>query len=209
MARPTGSESAGKEWRPCPGAEEFYLVSQCGSVLRHRTQAGRPCSRELKPAVKHGYEQVCLSVRDEARFRLVHRLVAEAFLGPPPTPAHQVNHIDGDKRHNDAGNLEWCTASENSRHALSTGLAAVQTPPVHTGESHPQAKLSEVDVREIRWLSARGASSRGLARAYGVSKTQVRHIDTGRHWSQVEGEQEPATVRLADVRGRRLIRNGC
>ena len=52
--------------------------------------------------------------------RLVHRLVAIAFIGLPD-PGQQVNHIDGDKANNRSMNLEWMTAGENIRHAISLG----------------------------------------------------------------------------------------
>ena len=51
----------------------------------------------------------------------IHRLVARAFHGAPPTPQHcQVNHIDLDTTNNCVQNLEWCTRSENIRHAFAT-----------------------------------------------------------------------------------------
>ena len=45
---------------------------------------------------------------------LVHRLVAAAFLGPPPTPERCiVNHKDGNKGNNVVGNLEYATQADN------------------------------------------------------------------------------------------------
>ena len=51
----------------------------------------------------------------------VHRLVAHAFLGPPPSDAAwQVNHIDGNCSNNRKANLEWASCSENMRHSYAT-----------------------------------------------------------------------------------------
>ncbi|CAK0890651.1 unnamed protein product [Prorocentrum cordatum] len=48
----------------------------------------------------------------------VHRLVAHAFLGPPPSTQHcDVNHKDRDRGNNHIDNLEFVTRSENICHS--------------------------------------------------------------------------------------------
>ena len=51
----------------------------------------------------------------------VHRMVAFAFLGPPPSD-HQtlVNHKDLNKGNNAAHNLEWVSPSENQAHFVAS-----------------------------------------------------------------------------------------
>lgn len=54
----------------------------------------------------------------QGRYFRVHRLVAFAFLGPPPSPQHtQVNHKDYNKGNNCLDNLEYVTPSENLLHS--------------------------------------------------------------------------------------------
>ena len=69
----------------------------------------------------NGYMQVGLSIDGKTATRYVHGLVAEAFLGLRPT-GYDVNHIDGDKANNAVLNLEYCTRSENHRHAFRIGI---------------------------------------------------------------------------------------
>ena len=48
-------------------------------------------------------------------FKIVHRLVAEAFL-EKESGYNEVNHIDLNKSNNNVSNLEWCNRSQNVNH---------------------------------------------------------------------------------------------
>lgn len=43
----------------------------------------------------------------------VHTLIAEAYLGPRPSPTHEIDHIDGDSWNNAAANLQYLTPEEH------------------------------------------------------------------------------------------------
>lgn len=93
-----------------------YEVSNLGRIRNKKSQC------LLTPSAnKHGYFHVGLYNEHGRSNVFVHRAVAIAFCDGYE-PVLQVNHIDGDKSHNIADNLEWCTASENVKHAFDTGL---------------------------------------------------------------------------------------
>lgn len=96
------------------GYEGRYSVSDEGRVWSHIT------SRYLAPGIdEDGYFAVTLhEASGKKKTFQVSRLVAAAFIGPPPFDRAQVNHIDGVKKNNAARNLEWVTQAENYRHSI-------------------------------------------------------------------------------------------
>lgn len=106
----------GEEWRPMLDPETGCeipgrMVSSLGRI--------RSCSGIVHRGhlAKSGYYETRLSLHLSSQKRLVHRLVAFAFLGPSPTKNHsQVNHKDGNKGNNAVANLEYATPSQNCMH---------------------------------------------------------------------------------------------
>ena len=99
-------------WTDIPGYD-FYQAHPDGEIRNKNTE------RILQAdTMKHYYRQVTIQPNDQARS--VHKLVALTFC-PNPLNFPQVNHKDGNKRNNESKNLEWVTASDNVRHAISMG----------------------------------------------------------------------------------------
>ncbi len=72
----------------------------------------------LKPNANHGgYLSVELRRKGKKERRLIHRLVASAFI-PNPANLPQVNHKDEHPSNNDVSNLEWCTAKYNMNYGF-------------------------------------------------------------------------------------------
>ena len=85
--------------------------------------------RFMKPSRrKDGYLQIGLRMLVDGKIikkaMLLHRLIAMAFV-PNPRNVGYVNHIDGNKENIHPLNLEWCTGSENQKHAYRTGLKKI------------------------------------------------------------------------------------
>lgn len=94
--------------KPVAGHEAKYSVTSDGRIYSIASRM------YLDPAVNHnGYEKVMFRKGGKSKSLFVHRLVAIAFIGEQPFENAQVNHKDGNKRNNDASNLEWVTPRQN------------------------------------------------------------------------------------------------
>ena len=107
-------------WKPVVGYEGLYEVSNLGRV-KSLPKRGYKSGGILKQRCKDDYMDVRVSKNNKKHTLSVHRAVAEAFI-PNPDNKLVVNHIDGNKSNNCVNNLEWNTYSENSKHAICTGL---------------------------------------------------------------------------------------
>jgi hypothetical protein len=126
-------------------------------------------------------------VRNHIRVRLaikrdksvhVHKLVAQAWLPPQPSPKHVIRHLNGDQFDNRACNLAWGTHKDNADDRRLHGRS-------FSGESNPRAKLTEADVRRIRVLVSAGARKAPLGREYGVSAVAIGRIARRQTWSHI------------------------
>lgn len=120
-------------WKPVPSYEETHIASNIGRVrsldrvIVKRTGIKKPVvGRFLSvspmttvPSLR--YAQVCISDNCKRTTFKIHRLVGLLFVPNPDNKPH-INHKDGNKANNHYTNLEWCTHSENIKHAYDTGL---------------------------------------------------------------------------------------
>ena len=88
---------------------ENYQISDTGIVINKKT------GRELKQQEKKGYMNVSLFKNGKKKNKLVHRLVAEAYIENIQNYP-QVNHKDEDTLNNTVENLEWCTQRYNNNY---------------------------------------------------------------------------------------------
>ena len=95
--------------KECEYKNEKYKVRDNGAILR-MTREGKPKRPKdeiwtFGDKIVHGYAQFC-GIR-------VHRIVATAFCGKPPTDQHVVDHIDTNRQNNRPENLRWLTKLDN------------------------------------------------------------------------------------------------
>ena len=150
-------------WKPVPGFESFYEVSDLGNVV---ALFGKMRPRRQYPY--RGGRAVDLLIPGESTTRVfVHRIVLMAFRPLPAGYAlHQlcVKFLDGDKQNCRLSNLEWSS---------------------WCGDDAPNRKLSSDQVEQIRaaWVNHPEMTLKEIAQPLGVSITTVSLILSGETWT--------------------------
>jgi len=183
------------EWRPIPSTAGYQASSDGQIKSPDVTQTllgrgGKEYTRERKGRIlspaKHsaGYRKVGVVTLDGRQSqRTVHSLVMEAFEGPRPAGLW-INHKNGDKTDNRIENLEYCTASDNQRHAVATGLAP--KPPLKRGAEQHKARLDEIQVRRVRAYAQLNWPTYKIARFFGVGETTIYNILKRKSWAWLD-----------------------
>jgi NUMOD4 motif-containing protein/HNH endonuclease len=156
-----------ERWRVIPGYEGHYEASNHGRIRSlKRLEHGKP--RITKQQCDNGYFQVSLRKNTNKRTERVHRLVALAFIGPPPNDKAHIDHINSDRSDCSARNLRWVSPSENHksrvRHASIGGV------------QNPMSQFTAQQIRAIRRKYAAGDTQVKLAREFGVSGPTIGGI---------------------------------
>ena len=163
-----------EKWKVIEGFSK-YLISNTGRV-KNIVEL-----RDLKFYNSKGYSKIELvndSNQDKKVF--VHRLVAINFI-PNPSNKPQVNHIDGDKKNNRVENLEWCTQSENMKHAFKTGLKVSLK-----GEDAFNSKMTDDKVLLLREMYESGEFLlRELAEEFNIGIASVWNIVNRNTWKHI------------------------
>ena len=171
-----------ERWKPVPGYEGLYDVSDQGRVRSwHKGGSERDSLRKTSKILSDGrsrYVLVGLSKNGIKNTMLVHRLALEVFVGPCP-PGMECCHNNGDKHDNRIENLRWDTRSANM-------LDAVEHDGHNCGEKYGRSKLTTEQVLEIRRLYTAGDHThRQLSEKFGTDKSNIGWIVRRVTWRHI------------------------
>src|SRR5690349_10770023 len=164
-------------WKTISGYGQLYKISNFGRV---KSLSKSNEEAILKAGKTKGYYHIVLKYNDNRKNYRIHRLVAEYFI-PNTENKPFVNHKDGDKSNNHWTNLEWCTAKENTRHAIKMGLMDC-----NFGENSLFSKLTNKEAIDIFNSTL---NNRELAKKYNITPEGVSLIKIGRNWSKLTGKK--------------------
>lgn len=162
-------------WQPVIGFENRYEVSSFGRIkalereLHYKDgRKGRLPEKILRGTLMNaGYIFITF---DSKTRRLVHQVVAQAFLGTAEY-RQTVNHKDGNKTNNRVENLEWATYKENNAHARKIGLNNQH------GEKTNLSKYTDQFIDAVRNVHDKYSPNyEELGRLFGLTGCHARQI---------------------------------
>ena len=154
---------------PIPGFAA-YAIDKCGCVFRVETRVGNPCEpRPLKHfRRKDGYLSVSLRKDNKTYSVLVHRLVAQTYLGEPGFL--DVCHWNHKRDDNRVENLYIGTRTENTKQSGREGRYGAW----RKGVSPANKKLTDAMKEEIKIKYSTGNYRQiDLAAEYGVCQRSI------------------------------------
>lgn len=166
-------------WVTAPGYPN-YAVSNQGRVMRTEKSKGTKPGKILKPKVtSQGYWEYTLRRDGAHHYVRAHRLVCEAFHGPPGLATPFACHKDDNPSNNCAYNVYWGSRQENAKDAIINNRYL-------RGEVCGSSRFSEKTIRAFLQDVAIGEKSMTeIARSYGISKSQGSKIARGHYWKHL------------------------
>lgn len=168
-----------------PEIVPMYFISTKGRIFNGHTM--RFLTPRCLDPKKHEspYWKVALQVivgnKHYSDSYTIHRLEMAVFRPVNNMELLVVNHIDTNKLNNDIRNSEWCTQSENTRHAIMMKTFI----PVF-GENHCCATISEYTADRIcQLLVSRKYTYSEIANIIGTTESIVGSIATKSAWKHV------------------------
>lgn len=148
-----------EEWKPSSRYPNYH-VSSLGNIKNIKSGVIR------KQIVSSRYKRININGNSV----LIHREVAREFCEGYSEDKF-VNHLDGNKLNNRALNLEWVTASQNTIHAIETGLKTYSR------------TLDDCKMLTLLTLS-QVMSDRKASLAVGLSHSALSMIKNGKSYKQ-------------------------
>jgi hypothetical protein len=151
------------------GYENRYAIDTMGNIYSFPNKTHKNI-KAVKPRLMNtGYHAVALCKDNTIKYKTVHRIMAECFLGN--VDGLVVNHKNGIRSDNRLENLEVVTPSENALHGVYV---------LKNGKS----KLTHEQAQEIKSRVAAGEKQKHIATEFGVSPQIINYLVKGKTYNK-------------------------
>jgi len=175
-----------ERWKEIPWTKGMYQVSNLGQIKSMPRQIVRKNGIKLTipgkimtPTIGNQYGHLYVSIRVEGKhfYKTVHKLVAEAFLGPCPK-GKECLHGKGGKQDNRVSNIRYGTRKENHADMQKFGNPNYRGSP----------KLTEDDLKKISKHRKRGLSYRKIGKIMGYDNSTINRAHRGVTHKAMKGD---------------------
>ena len=164
-----------------------YILTKTGVIYFIDKRKNTITIRKRK-ARKHtnGYLRATIFGKD----KYIHRLVGKYFVQNSKN-YNEINHKDGNKKNDNAENLEWCTRQQNNKHAFKIGLRTseemrkISLCPKAVEGRKKRRIFNNVQIKRIRNLIKGRLGDRTIARIMGCNDSSIYSIRNGNSYKEV------------------------
>ena len=173
-----------EEWKPLivDGCCTDYFISNKGNIMSHKYGKQTIIKRQKGP---NNSVQVRLRLNDAYKNIKIHRYVAKYYV-QNPNNENVVNHINGDRSNPFYLNLEWVSPSENTQHAMLTGLHSNFL----SGTDNPANVYTEEQIHAVCKLLMEGKTIPEVVNIMHVSQSLVKAILYRNGWIHISSQYD-------------------
>ncbi len=186
MIQPTWGEI----WKEVEFKEDkprlHYAVSTRGRCVSFKEK--REDGKLIRGKLTEGFPVIMVTLAHKRKSLLLHRLVAQTFIGPAPSPEHRIIHLDYNKENNSPANLKWVDKAEWEEHQNHNPKVIATREAQKDKKPYQGHKLNATRVALLKkklFDPERKTRLKLLARQFGISEMQLYRIKTGENWSHV------------------------
>ena len=179
-----------KELKFKKGAFKYrYAISNLGRLVSYEKDVNK--GSLLKCGIQKGFKIWRCKPAGKTKAFLIHKLVAENFLGKPKMKDALVIHLDHKKDNNNAKNLKFVTLLDQRRHANKSAASKKAFANLQA-LNRKNAGGNKLKVAQVKALKKtlkdpkRKISHKALAKIYKISEMQIYRIKRGDLWKSVK-----------------------
>ena len=159
-----------------------YFISNYGRLFSSNKITG--VKKLMKSTLtKRGYPKVSLKLDGGYESVYIHKAVGECFVAPEGEHNTFLIHIDYNRSNNKAENLKWVTEFEQKDYIRKRG--EIFDYKKSTGGGYFKLTAPQVSIIKKALMNGK-TRKKMLAKRFGVTSTQIKRIERGENWANVE-----------------------